>query len=190
MSLGAVRLLGKRRAFYLLISGLLIYMVLVGASASVVRAVIMGIVFLFANRVGRQGLALNPLFLTALLMTLYDPMWLWDVGFQLSFVATLGLILYATPLQKTVEGCALVVNPRTLLPQNETGCRSAPTARSSYGQRDVIKFGFVGQDTASKDVMAPTCKCRGSSLAKSMSRATRVVLSERTSSRATSPRNL
>ena len=37
-------------------------------------------------------------------MTLYDPVWLWDVGFQLSFVATLGLILYAAPLQKTVEG--------------------------------------------------------------------------------------
>ncbi len=103
MSLGAVRLLGKRRAFYLLVVGLLIYMVLVGASASVVRAVIMGIVFLWAMQVGRQGVALNTLFLTALGMTAYNPMWLWDVGFQLSFVATLGLILYAAPLQKTVE---------------------------------------------------------------------------------------
>ena len=104
MSLGAVRVLGRRRAFYVLVIGLLIYMMLVGASASVVRAVIMGIVFLFANQVGRQGMALNTLFLTALGMTAFDPMWLWDVGFQLSFVATLGLILYATPLQKTVEG--------------------------------------------------------------------------------------
>jgi competence protein ComEC len=104
MGLGAVRLLGKRRAFYMLVIGLLIYMMLVGASASVVRAVIMGVVFLFANQVGRQGVVLNTLFLTALGMTAYDPMWLWDVGFQLSFVATLSLILYATPLQKTVEG--------------------------------------------------------------------------------------
>jgi len=111
MSLGAVRLLGRRRAFYVLVIGLLIYMLLVGASASVVRAVIMGTVFLFANRVGRQGFALNTLFLTALLMTLYDPMWLWDVGFQLSFVATLGLILYATPLQKTVEAWLARVLP-------------------------------------------------------------------------------
>jgi competence protein ComEC len=86
-----------------LVIGLLIYMMLVGASASVVRAVIMGIVFLFANQMGRQGLALNTLFLTALGMTVFDPMWLWDAGFQLSCVATLGLILYATPLQKTVE---------------------------------------------------------------------------------------
>ena len=104
MSLGAVRLLGRRRAFYVLVVGLLVYMMLVGASASVVRAVIMGIVFLFANQVGRPGVALNTLFLTALGMTAFDPMWLWDVGFQLSFVATLGLIIYATPLQKTVEG--------------------------------------------------------------------------------------
>jgi len=63
----------------------------------------MGIAFLLAAQVGRQGLALNTLFLTGLAMTAYDPMWLWDAGFQLSFVATLGLILYATPLQKTVE---------------------------------------------------------------------------------------
>jgi competence protein ComEC len=111
MSLATVRLVGKRRAFYALVAGLLIYMMLVGASASVVRAVIMGIVFLFATQVGRQGLALNTLFLTALLMTLYDPTWLWDVGFQLSFVATVGLILYATPLQKTVEGWLAHVLP-------------------------------------------------------------------------------
>ncbi len=104
ISLGAVRLLGRRRAFYALVAGLLIYMVLVGASASVVRAVIMGIVFLLATHVGRQGVALNTLFFTGLAMTAYDPDWLWDVGFQLSFVATLSLILYATPLQKTVEG--------------------------------------------------------------------------------------
>ena len=105
LSLGAVRLLGRRRAFYVLIIGLLVYMVLVGASASVVRAVIMGSVLLLAGQVGRAGLAAarNTLFLVALGMTAYDPMWLWDVGFQLSFVATLGLILYATPLQRTVE---------------------------------------------------------------------------------------
>jgi len=62
MSLGAVRLLGKKRAFYILTAGLLIYMVLVGGSASVVRAVIMGIFLLFAMHVGRQGNTLNTLF--------------------------------------------------------------------------------------------------------------------------------
>jgi competence protein ComEC len=46
-----------------------------------------------------------------LCMTGYDPMWLWDVGFQLSFAATLGLILYATPLQKAVEGWVARVLP-------------------------------------------------------------------------------
>lgn len=104
MSLVAIRSFGKRRAFYVLAAGLLIYMVLVGASASVVRAVIMGIVLLFAGRVGRQALAFNTLFATGLGMTLYNPMWLWDVGFQLSFAATLGLVLYATQLQRTVRG--------------------------------------------------------------------------------------
>jgi competence protein ComEC len=104
MGLGAARLFGKRRAFYALAGGLLIYMVLVGASASVVRAVLMGIALLLGERLGRQGIALNTLFAVAWLMTAIDPDWLWNVGFQLSFVAMLSLILYATPLQKAVEG--------------------------------------------------------------------------------------
>jgi len=103
LSLMTARILGRRRAFYILVAALLIYMVLVGASASVVRAVIMGIVLLLAAHVGRQGVALNTLFFTALAMTAFNPNWLWDIGFQLSFAATLSLILYAAPLQKAVE---------------------------------------------------------------------------------------
>jgi len=103
MSLGAVRLVGKKRAFYAVAGGLLVYMILVGGSASVVRAVAMGIVLLLGDYLGRPASTPNTLFGVAWLMTAINPMWLWDVGFQLSFVATLSLIIYATPLQKTVE---------------------------------------------------------------------------------------
>lgn len=46
---------------------------------------------------GRPTFAVASLFLAALAMTLLNPQLLWDVGFQLSFSATLGLMLYADP---------------------------------------------------------------------------------------------
>ncbi len=58
----------------------------------------MGALALFARQVGRQQDGLNSLGLVAALMALANPNLLWDVGFQLSFMATLGLVLYATPL--------------------------------------------------------------------------------------------
>jgi competence protein ComEC len=43
-------------------------------------------------------MTLNALAISALVMAVQSPFALWDVGFQLSFAATLGLILMATPL--------------------------------------------------------------------------------------------
>ncbi len=95
----ATRLLGKRYEFYLIAGGLLVYTVLVGASASVVRAAIMSSLFVLGRHVGRQSVSLNSLFAAAILMTAITPHTLWDVGFQLSFAATLGLILYTDRIQ-------------------------------------------------------------------------------------------
>jgi competence protein ComEC len=76
-----------------------VYTIFVGAGASVVRAALMAGLVLLARRLGRREDALASLAATAILMTLIHPNTLWDVGFQLSFAATLGLILYADPLQ-------------------------------------------------------------------------------------------
>jgi competence protein ComEC len=64
----------------------------------VVRAALMGTLALIARQVGRQQDELNSLGFVAALMALANPDILWDVGFQLSFMATLGLVLYAAPL--------------------------------------------------------------------------------------------
>jgi competence protein ComEC len=95
MSAVVVRLFGRRKSFPILIIGLIAYTIMVGASASVVRASIMGGITLLAIYWGRQGAALNSLFIAGFVMTLLDPNTLFDVGFQLSFVATLGLVVYA-----------------------------------------------------------------------------------------------
>ncbi|MEW6093068.1 MAG: ComEC/Rec2 family competence protein, partial [Chloroflexota bacterium] len=93
------RLLGPRRGPWAAVAGIVVYTILVGAEASVVRAAIMGGLGLFARQVGRRQTALNTLTFTAAVMCLINPFTPWDVGFQLSFFATLGLILYAAPFQ-------------------------------------------------------------------------------------------
>jgi competence protein ComEC len=93
------QLLGRRWGAVAAVSGIILYTVLVGASPSVVRAAIMGSLSIFALQIGRRQAALNTLGFVAALMALWNPLLLWDIGFQLSFAATLGLILFAEPLE-------------------------------------------------------------------------------------------
>lgn len=98
------RWLGVRRGIWLAGAGVAFYTILVGAEASVVRAAIMGLVALVALYVGRQSFALNTLAIAAALMALLNPLVLWDVGFQLSFAATLGLVLFAGRIRNVADG--------------------------------------------------------------------------------------
>jgi competence protein ComEC len=99
-----VKLLGKRHRFLaagLSAAAIGLYPILVGAEAAVVRAALMGALALFARQVGRRQDGLNSQGFVASLMALANPNILWGVGFQLSFMATLGLVLYANPLTET-----------------------------------------------------------------------------------------
>lgn len=97
-------LFGRRGAVVVTLLGLTLYTLLVGADASVVRAAIMGGIYLVAARyLGRPNFAFASLFLAGILMTILRPQTLWDVGFQLSFMATLGLMLYGTPFTRWTE---------------------------------------------------------------------------------------
>ncbi len=89
--------LGPRLGTLAAILGIVLYTLLVGAGASVVRAAIMGSLALFARQIGRRTMGLNILTFSAMIMSALNPHVLWDVGFQLSFFATLGLILYVEP---------------------------------------------------------------------------------------------
>jgi competence protein ComEC len=102
MSLSAL-FVRKRHTWLIVAVGIALYCVFVGASASVVRAGIMGILLVLGPAFGRRSMALNALAVSALLMALQAHFALWDVGFQLSFAATLGLIVMATPLTTAYE---------------------------------------------------------------------------------------
>lgn len=88
----------RKKAFWLVSTGIVLFVIFTGAGASVVRAGIMGLIVLLAKQIGRMSQAGRVLVFTAVLMCLQNPLVLvWDAGFQLSFVATLGLV-YLSPI--------------------------------------------------------------------------------------------
>jgi len=99
----ARRLFGQRRAVWVAVAGVAVYAILVGASAAVVRAALMGILYLWGRHLGRATFAPISLAAAAIAMTAWNPHTLWDAGFQLSFAATLGLVLYTGPLERGFE---------------------------------------------------------------------------------------
>ena len=78
----------------LLILLLWLFAFFTGLSPSVVRSVAMFSIWALADLCGRQSFSLNTLALTAWLMLLVRPVWLFDVGFQLSFAAVLSILLF------------------------------------------------------------------------------------------------
>jgi competence protein ComEC len=93
------KLLRARYAVPLAILGVTAYALLSGGTASVVRAAIMGGVGLIGPLLGRRQVGLNSLAFTAGVMCLFSPQLPWDISFQLSFCATLGLVTYSDLLQ-------------------------------------------------------------------------------------------
>ena len=97
------RVLGRRRAYWFTMAGIAVYVLLVGADAVVVRAGIMAGLFVSALYLGRRAAATVALLASALFLTLINPLMLWDLGFQLSFAATLGLILLVGPFESLLQ---------------------------------------------------------------------------------------
>lgn len=92
------RLFGRYKGAILAALGILVYTLFVGANAAVVRAAILGLLSLLGHLIGRRQTGLNSLTFVAGIMALVTPNVLWDVSFQLSFAATLGIMLYAEPM--------------------------------------------------------------------------------------------
>jgi len=92
--------LGKRAASGVAIGVVIFFVFLTGASPSVMRAGLMAVLVLLGDMLGRERDALNTLGIAALLLLVHSPALLFDLGFQLSVVATLGIMLYARRIQE------------------------------------------------------------------------------------------
>ncbi|MEK7658442.1 MAG: ComEC/Rec2 family competence protein [Patescibacteria group bacterium] len=92
--------LWRGQAFYFSVIFIWFYILLTGLPQSGIRAGIMGSIFLLAQKLGRQNTGSRAIVLAGAIMLLKNPLLLlYDVGFQLSFLAVLGLI-YLEPLIK------------------------------------------------------------------------------------------
>lgn len=101
------RILPLWPASLLSLLGIGLYALFVGGEAAVLRAALMSGLALFGRLIGRTSSGLNALAFSAALLCLFNPTLPQDVSFQLSVMATLGLILYAGPLQDHLAGALL-----------------------------------------------------------------------------------
>ena len=82
----------RQLAVVISISGILFYAFLASFEPSIVRASIMGIIAFSALILGKQQFSLYALFLTGFVMLFISPKLFLDIGFQLSFISTLGIL--------------------------------------------------------------------------------------------------
>ncbi|MBD1828177.1 ComEC/Rec2 family competence protein [Microcoleus vaginatus GB1-A2] len=101
--LALTRRFSKQLQFSFGVGALFLLVGLTGFEASVSRAALMGFGTLFALVLNRQVKPLGLLLIAATILLLVNPLWIWDLGFQLSFLATLGLIVTTPPLMAKLD---------------------------------------------------------------------------------------
>ncbi|MDP3792831.1 MAG: ComEC/Rec2 family competence protein [bacterium] len=90
---GLIFFFRRRVAFWISVGVIILFVILTGASASVVRAALMGLILSFAHGYGRLYDQKNSIILAGAAMVWINPFVLvFDIGFQLSFAAVLGLV--------------------------------------------------------------------------------------------------
>ena len=88
----------RQQAFYSTVILITLFIIMTGLQPSAIRAAVMGGIFLFARYLGRKNYSFRAIVFAAVLMLAYNPLLLrMDVGFQLSFLAMLGII-YLLPV--------------------------------------------------------------------------------------------
>ena len=96
--------LWRGQAFYFSIILICLYIVLVGLPSSGIRAGIMAIAFLTGQKFGRQAMSSRIIVLAGSSMLLQNPLLLfYDIGFQLSFLAVLGMIYFDPILRSFIK---------------------------------------------------------------------------------------
>lgn len=123
----------RKAAVFISVAGIFVYVILSGFDAPIVRAAIMGSIVFWGQEKGRVVNTFRVLVYTAVLMLLFKPEWIGDLGFILSFVATVSLLLFS----KKVDN-ALVFIPRLFREGFSTSIAAqigvAPIIFVSFGQ--------------------------------------------------------
>lgn len=91
----------RKQALWFAIFGIFLFVAMIGFPSSAARAGVMGTVLIWAMKNGRLSNSLNAIIFAGAVMLAINPMLLrWDIGFQLSFLATLGIVLFSPLAEK------------------------------------------------------------------------------------------
>ncbi len=86
----------------LILGCLWLFSILTGGSASVLRSAVMFSFITVGKTFFRQSSIYNSLAASAFVMLCYNPYYLWDVGFQLSYFAVVGIIIFQKPIYNLI----------------------------------------------------------------------------------------
>jgi len=87
------------------------YVFIVGMPVSAVRAAVMLTVYSFVSMLNRDHMSLNALAVAAVIILITSPLDLYDVGFQMSFMAVMSILIFYSPLYRLMPRKVLAVYP-------------------------------------------------------------------------------
>ena len=96
-------IIGKKKTYILSIFTILLYILITGFSASIYRAAIMGIVMLISKIIYRKNDVWTSIGISLIVLLIYNPYLILDLGLQLSYGGTIGIILYQKHISKFLE---------------------------------------------------------------------------------------
>lgn len=88
---------------FLTFLGLWLFTLIAGANSSVLRSAVMFSCILLGKLINKESTVLNTLASTAFILLCYNPYYLWDIGFQLSYLAIIGIVGLQQPIQRLLN---------------------------------------------------------------------------------------
>ncbi|HYJ37746.1 MAG TPA: ComEC/Rec2 family competence protein [Chitinophagaceae bacterium] len=96
------RMSSKWPVAILIILGLWFFSLMAGAGPSVLRSAFMFSVIALGKPISKNSNVVNNLAFSAFALLLYNPYWLWDAGFQLSYTAVLSIVIFFRPIYNLI----------------------------------------------------------------------------------------
>lgn len=142
IGLGLLVGMWRGQAFYFAIIAIILFIVMIGAPPSAVRAGIMGGIVLLAEKVGRLSQATRLLIISAAVILAFNPLLLrFDIGFQLSFLATLGIIKLTPWFLEEFSWVPNILQLRNIVAMTFPAVIfTAPILASNFGQISMISL--------------------------------------------------
>lgn len=129
--------LRRKYAIYFTLAGISLYIIISGFDAPLVRAGIMGTIAFLAQEKGKLINAARLLVYSALIMLLLKPAWITDLGFILSFVATISLMLFQKKVNQRLKYLPLFLK-EGLSTSIAAQIGVAPIIFATFGQFNIL----------------------------------------------------